>query len=171
MRVGYADPPYPGQSAKHYSGHPDFDGEVNHAKLIDRMEWDYDAWVLHTSSAALRDVLHLCPSNVRVWAWVKPFAAFKKNVSPAYAWEPIIVKVARHAEPNRTEDSATMRDWFSEPITMKRGLTGAKPERLCFWIFEAMGLEPTDELHDLFPGSGAVTRAWEKWCAQLRIAA
>lgn len=46
---------------------------------------------------------------------------------------------------------------------MKRGFPGAKPEKFCFWVFEGLNLEPEDEFHDLFPGSGAVSEAWEKW--------
>jgi hypothetical protein len=46
---------------------------------------------------------------------------------------------------------------------MKRGLTGAKPAAVCRWIFEIAGLEPGDEFTDLFPGTGAVTDAWERW--------
>jgi hypothetical protein len=38
-----------------------------------------------------------------------------------------------------------------------------KPERLCFWLFEACGLRPDDQLDDLFPGTGAVTDAWNRW--------
>lgn len=91
LRIGYADPPYPG-CAKLYKDHPDYGGEVDHAQLVRRLEADYDGWVLHTSSVALADVLALCPKGVRVMAWVKPFAAFKRNVSVAYAWEPVIVK-------------------------------------------------------------------------------
>jgi hypothetical protein len=56
-----------------------------------------------------------------------------------------------------------MRDWIDEPITMERGLTGVKPERVCQWAFEVVGAEPQDELFDLFPGTGAVLRAWESW--------
>jgi hypothetical protein len=44
---------------------------------------------------------------------------------------------------------------------MKRGLSGAKPERVCHWLFAAMGLRRTDELHDLYHGSGAVKAAWD----------
>src|SRR6516164_5125865 len=94
LRIAYADPPYPGQSAKHYADHPDYAGEVDHADLFDRLA-SYDGWVLHTSSTALRDVLALCPPDARVMAWTKPFAAFKRNVSVAYAWEPVIVLAAR----------------------------------------------------------------------------
>jgi hypothetical protein len=30
-------------------------------------------------------------------------------------------------------------------------------------MFEGLNLTPEDEFHDLFPGSGAVGEAWEKW--------
>ena len=103
----------------------------------------------------------------RIMAWVKPFAAFKRNVSVAYAWEPVLVRACR--KPVVT-GRVVMRDWIAEPITLKRGLTGAKPERVCRWLFEVMGCEPEDELVDLFPGSGAVTRAWQAWRDQLRLA-
>lgn len=166
MRFAYADPPYPGQSAKHYADHPDYAGEVDHAELIERMDRDYNGWVLHTSSVALSEVLPLCPPDVRVMAWVKPFAAFKRNVSVAYAWEPVIVKPVR--KPVVT-GRVVMRDYIAESITMKRGLTGAKPDAVCRWVFEVAGLEQTDDLHDLFPGSGAVTEAWERWRNELRL--
>jgi hypothetical protein len=159
VRLAYADPPYPGQSAKHYADHPDYAGEVDYAQLLDRLA-TYDGWVLHTSSTALRDVLPLCPPEARAMAWVKPFCAFKRNVSVAYAWEPVIVRAARKPV---VSGRLLMRDYVSEPITMKRGLVGAKPEAVCRWAFEVMGAEPTDQLDDLFPGSGAVGRAWREW--------
>jgi hypothetical protein len=168
VRLGYADPPYPGQSAKHYADHPDYAGEVDHRELIARLVSGYDGWVLHTSSVALADVLPLCPPDVRVMAWVKPFAAFKRNVSVAYAWEPVLVRAARKPV---VSGRCVMRDFISEPITLKRGLVGAKPEAVCRWAFDVMGAEPTDDLDDLFPGSGAVTRAWERWRSELRLAA
>jgi hypothetical protein len=119
--------------------------------------------VLHTSAPALRDVLPLCPPDSRVMAWVKPFAAFKRNVPVAYAWEPVIVKAAR--KPVVT-GRVVSRDYIACPITMQRGLAGAKPDAVCRWVFEVLGADPGDELDDLFPGSGAVTRAWENWRTQ-----
>lgn len=165
--VAYADPPYPGQSLKHYGDHPDYAGEVDHAELIDRMDSTYDGWLLHTSSVALPSILPLCPSGVRIMAWVKPFAAFKRNVSVAYAWEPVIVKAARKPV---VSGRIVMRDWVSESITLKRGLTGAKPEAVCRWAFEMLGLEPQDVLVDLFPGTGAVSAAWQAWQADVLLA-
>ena len=166
MRFAYADPPYPGQSAIHYSDHPDYAGEVDHGELIARLERDYDGWLLHTSAPALWDLLPLCPRPpaCRIFVWAKPFAAFKRNVSPAYAWEPVIVKPLRKGEPNQRIESDVMRDWIAEGITLKRGLTGAKPDRVCRWLFEACGLHPDDDFDDLYPGSGAVMDAWQGWC-------
>jgi hypothetical protein len=167
LKIGYADPPYPGQSAKHYSDHADYAGEVDHGELLQRLDADYDGWVLHTSSPALEQVLHLAREHgvgpYRVMAWVKPFAAFKRNVPVAYAWEPVLVKAARKPV---VGGGIVMRDYLSESITMRRGLSGAKPERVCWWLFEVAGALPTDELDDLFPGSGAVSAAWGSWSAQ-----
>lgn len=166
MRVGYGDPPYPEQAEKHYGDHPDYAGEVDHEQLLCDLR-DYDGWLLHTSSVALPQVLHLCHlhgiDDFRVMAWVKPFAAFKRNVSVAYAWEPVLVKPCRKPV---VDESMVYRDWIAEGITMQRGLAGAKPERVCHWAFNVLGMEPGDELVDLYPGTGAVTRAWQSWCAQ-----
>jgi hypothetical protein len=170
MRIAYADPPYPGQSLKHYGDHPDYAGEVDHAALFRKMA-EYDGWLLHTSSTALPDVLRIADrvglSGFRIMAWVKPFAAFKRNVSVAYAWEPVLVKACRKPA---VSHRLVMRDWVNEGITMQKGLAGAKPETVCRWAFEVLGLEPDDELVDLFPGTGAVTAAWEKWRNQLQMA-
>jgi len=163
VRIAYADPPYPGMSAKHYSGHADYAGEVDHCALVASLA-EYDGWILHTSSVALRYVLPMCPEGVRVMAWVKPFCAFKRNVSVAYAWEPCIVRAARKPE---VTGRVVMRDWIAEPMTMKRGLTGAKPQAVCCWLFEVVGAHPDDELVDLYPGTGAVTDAWKSWRNQL----
>lgn len=164
MRFAYADPPYLGQGKKHYSDHPEaeiWDGLKAHRELIDSLR-EYDGWVLSASASSLTEILPLCPYNARVLAWVKPFAAFKKNVNPSYAWEPLIV----HGGRRRTDDQGYMRDWVAEPITLRKGLTGAKPKRVCFYIFDALNAQPGDELVDLFPGTGIVTEAWTEYMAE-----
>lgn len=159
MRFAYADPPYPGQARKHYAHDPRC-AEVDHAELVARLVADFpDGWALSTSSTALRDVLPLCPPDVRVMAWVKPFASFKPGVNPAYAWEPVIVRGGR----KRGRQVATVRDWVAESITLKRGLSGAKPRGFCLWLFEVLGARRGDDLADLYPGSGAVTAAWREF--------
>ena len=172
MRLGYADPPYPGQSAKHYADHPDYAGEVDHRALLRLLKNGFDGWVLHTASTTLSEVLAIAAEekieDFRIMAWVKPFAAFKRNVPVAYAWEPVLVKPVRKPV---VSGRIVMRDWLAESITLRRGLSGAKPERLCHWLFEVAGLQPDDDLVDLFPGSGAVGRAWDSWRSQLRLIA
>ena len=87
-----------------YKDHPDYAGEVDHVKLFRELD-TYDGWILHTASTTLLDVMccgmaaKVDMDEVRIMAWVKPFAAFKANV----------------------------------------------------------GMQPDDELVDLFPGTGAVT--------------
>jgi hypothetical protein len=160
--VAYADPPYIGQAKKHYSHDPRC-AEVNHGDLIASLN-TFDAWALSCSSPSLQQILALCPRDVRVMAWVKPFCAFKPNVNPAYAWEPVIVRGGR----KRTRQQVTVRDWCSEVITLKKGLVGVKPAGFCAWLFQVLNLEPQDKFHDIYPGSGAVSRAWEMWKQQGR---
>jgi hypothetical protein len=179
-RFCYADPPYPGQSKKHYGDHEDYAGEVDHATLAATLK-DYDGWVIHTSVPALHHVQSCLVETgeqpidpdtfqgggtYRVMAWVKPFAAFKRNVPVAYAWEPVLVKPVRKPE---VTGRTVMRDYIAEPITMRRGLSGAKPDAVSRWVFEVAGLVPDDEFVDLFPGSGAVTDAWRSWRSQLSL--
>jgi hypothetical protein len=161
VNIAYADPPYPGCAAL-YKAHPDFGGEVDHARLVERLQDEHDGWVLHTSVPGLTTVLPLVASTgARVCAWVKGFAAFKKGIPVAYAWEPVIIKAARKPAVSKR---LTLRDWIECGITLRRGLHGAKPEKVCHWAFEVAGARPEDTLTDLFPGTGAVTKAWATWC-------
>ena len=162
MRIGYADPPYVGCAAL-YKNHPDYAGEVDMAALVSRLEDAFDGWVLH-ASATPQSIAVLAPlvanTGARWMSWVKGFAAFKKNVPVAYAWEPVIVKPARKPVVSKR---LVLRDWIQESVALKRGLTGVKPEAVCHWAFEVVAARPDDELVDLFPGTGAVARAWETW--------
>lgn len=171
LRIAYADPPYIG-CAHLYPENT----EVDHAELIERLQSYYDGWVLH-AAATPRSLAVLAPlveaTGARWMSWVKGFAAFKKNVSVAYAWEPVIVKAARKPVVSKRlvnrdwvqEAGKPMidRDWIQESITLRRGLTGAKPEKVCHWAFEMVGARPEDELCDLYPGTGAVSKAWRSW--------
>ena len=169
MKFAYADPPYFGLASYYAKVHPDamiWDDPETHRGLIVRLCDEYpDGWALSLHSPSLRMILPMCPEDVRVMSWVKPFAAFKPNVNPAYAWEPVIVRGGR----KRTRYEQTVRDWISEVITLKRSFVGAKPKAFAFWIFDVLNLQPDDEFHDLFPGSGAVGRAYEEWKWQPRL--
>jgi hypothetical protein len=134
--------------------------------LIQRLCADFpDGWAMSLNEPSLRHILPLCPDDCRVSPWVKPFASFKPNVNPAYCWEPVIWRGGR----KMGRDTDTVRDWVSANITLKKGLTGAKPHGFCFWLFDVLGMTPDDEFVDLFPGTGAVSHAWEAWRNQTRM--
>lgn len=101
MKLGYADPPYIG-CAHLYRRHPDYAGEVDHRALIQRLQAEFDGWVLHAS-----------------------------------ATDYSIAELA--------------------PLVVGLG------EAVVHWACELMGAHPSDTLVDLFPGTGAVARAWEIW--------
>jgi hypothetical protein len=166
--IGYADPPYIGQAKKHYSEHPDYAGEVDHRELLIALQ-SFEGWVLHCSSTSLPQILRMAEEEeiggYRIMPWVKPFCAFKRNVSVAYAWEPVLVKPVRKPE---VHHRVVMRDWFSHSMMMKKGLTGAKPPAVCRWLFEMVGAYPDDELVDLFPGTGIVKATWDEWREEVR---
>ncbi len=156
MKFAYADPPYIGQAKKRYG----YLGgsEVDHEQLIAQLE-TYDGWALSCNSPTLQYILSLCPGDVRIAAWVKPFCAFKPNVNPAYAWEPVIWKSSR----KRIREQLTVRDWVSASITLERGLVGAKPDEFSYWLFELLNIQHGDTFDDLFPGTRAVSKAFEQW--------
>lgn len=166
MRFAYADPPYLGLAAKFY-GHlheaaAEYDKPETHRALIDRLCDEYtDGWAMSLHSPALRVILPMCPADVRVMSWVKPFASFKPGVGVAYAWEPIVVRGGRR----RTREQSTVRDWCAVNITLRKGFTGAKPAAFVWWVLDVLGVEPADTIDDLFPGSGAVTVAIDEWRA------
>lgn len=159
MKFAYADPPYIGQAKKHYSHDPNC-AEVDHAVLIAELE-TYDGWALSCKSDAkeLAWLIGLCRQDVRLGVWVKPFCSFKPNVNPAYAFEVVLWRSAR----KRMREQDTVRDWVSANITLKKGLSGAKPKEFCFWLFELLNMEPQDEFSDVFPGTGRVSEAWETY--------
>lgn len=164
-RFAYADPPYIG-CAHLYKDHPDYGGEVDHAALVARLLSDFDGFALCCTSVSLPVLLPMFPADagVRTMAWVKTFAAFKRNVPVAYAWEPVLVKPVRKPV---VSGRVIMRDWFACPMTMRKGLVGAKPREVLRWTFEVSGLAPGDAFADLFPGTGAASRAWDEWCADV----
>src|SRR5215469_6080316 len=168
MKFAYADPPYIGQSKRHYADHPDYKGEVDHRKLLMDLKDNYpDGWVLSLSSPTLYEILKICDElniKTRVGVWVKPWAVWTdKNVS--YAWEPILWSGGRKRN-WRTRNTA--RDWVSANAVMNRkndpnNTKGTKPRDFCFWIFDILGAERKDTLIDIFPGSGAVSEYWEQF--------
>lgn len=164
MKFAYADPPYLGCGALYAKLHPEaliWDDPETHRALIRRLETEYpDGWALSCASVNLFDLLPMFTERPRIASWQKPFAIYKPNVPVAYTWEPVLFVGGRR----RGRDEPTVRDSIACNITLRRGMTGAKPRDVCRWVFDLLGADPTDTLDDLFPGSGAVGAAWAEWC-------
>lgn len=156
MKFAYADPPYPGQ-AHLYRNHPDFAGEVDHAELIGRLCRDYpDGWALSTSGISIQPVLALCPPDVRVAVWHctnQPHPGAARGWW--WSWEAVIVRGGR---PGPVCNVLT--------CAQEGKFIGGKPPAFTRWMLELLGAEGDDQIDDLFPGSGAVTRAIASWHRQ-----
>ena len=162
MRFAYADPPYPGQAHK-YRQHTDYAGEVDHAKLIEELT-TYDGWALSTSAIALPAVLPLCPPTVRLAVW-----HVTNSEPPGYrgtwwwCWEPVILTTPRAPGPVPVRN---LLSTYAPTGFLGNELPGQKPETFSRWLFHLAGLGPDDAFVDMFPGSGAVGRAWTAWTRQ-----
>lgn len=167
-RIAYADPPYP-DKAHIYAGHPDYAGEVDHRALIAELVDDFpDGWALSTSAAALPMILGLChelgiADEVRVAAWFRGHRVNRSAVRPVNGWEPVLVYRGRlKPSPGDLPQRIDALVYPAKPrITDPDRVIGAKPAEFIWWLFELLGLEAHDELVDLFPGSGGISRAWE----------
>jgi hypothetical protein len=165
MKFAYADPPYIGYA--HYYKDDPRHAEVDHNDLMNVMCRDFDAWALSCYTNSLKTILSMpaCPDDVRIGAWVKPWASYKPGVNPGYTWEPVIFWGGRP----RGRNVPTLRDWVSVNATMKKGLVGAKPIKVCYWIFEMLGAVQGDEFTDLYPGTGIVTHAWDNFNKKMNV--
>lgn len=166
MRFAYADPPYPGKAGYYVEGE-----EVDHRDLVELLVAGYpDGWALSTSAAALRDVLPLCPPGVRTCVWRRRvrYARSRRALS---AWEPLLVvggrQLATDAAQTLVDDLATddillddVLDYRGRYGSFPRALIGMKPPEFAVWMFGQLGARGGDDLVDLYPGSGAIARAW-----------
>lgn len=155
-RLAYADPPYPGQAASRYGG-----VEVNHRLLVAHLD-EFDGWALSTSASALLEVWKLAP-HARCAAWVKTWAVNGWS-RVRWTWEPVLFVTDHRGKP-ATEMSTVWDSLVAAPdcgntswrqIPDKGG--GSKPYDFVRWMMELLDYEDGDELVDIFPGSGQVSR-------------
>lgn len=185
MRFAYADPPYPGK-AGYYRDQPTYRGEVDHRDLIGRLVAEYwDGWALSTSAGALQAVLAHCPDDVRVCVWRRQVRPTRSRRALS-AWEPLIVWRGRElptdgpqplvdelqTAPIVLDDRqlADVLDYRGRYDSFPGALIGMKPPEFSAWMFHQLGACEQDTLVDLFPGSGAVGRAWGMYVSLLEQA-
>lgn len=160
MRFAYADPPYPGFARKLYGRE-----EVDHAELVARLVADFpDDWALSTHARSLQAVLAVCPPGVSIASWHRGERRGRAT-RPRSAWEPVIYFGGRTREILPEESCCDALAWTGRQHSHPDAIVGMKPAAFCTWLFGLLGAAAGDELVDLFPGSGAVTRAWHLFVA------
>ena len=161
MRFAYADPPYLGCAARLY-GDATYDDPQAHQRLIVRLCDEFpDGWALSLHAPSLRVIHSMCPDDVRVGVYAKTFAQIRRGVGAQWFWEPVIWRGGRI-----DTGSEHRRDWCSAfpRNAVKDGLIGGKPRAFCRWVFlDLLGAQKGDTFEDIFPGTKAVSSAWEEY--------
>lgn len=180
MILTIADPPYPpfigsggrkNRASRWYGdgqrsrkdrpadNHPEahiWDDPAAHRDLLMRLMDESDGWAIATSPDGLAAYGEL-PVAARIMAWVKP------NASPGShrlrsVWEPVILYPPVGRRSNR--GGVGMVPDVLTANAPRTGFPGAKPPEWTRWVLEAMTYDPaTDEVRDIFNGSGAVAAA------------
>lgn len=175
MRLCIADPPYLGRAVRWYGAggcgdgygtsqadnHPEahvWDDPQTHRDLVDQLQTHFDGWAIAMSVHSLSTYLSVVDTDsrngIRVCVWHKPSAITSGNRITNH-WEPVLVKVPEGR-----------RGWASGKTRMKDVMScnppkvnfrGAKPTAWTEWVLDLMGYEQTDEVVDLFEGSGMVS--------------
>lgn len=100
-----------------------------------------------TSHSAERRVLEACATDVDLVAATRSVATRDTSAGGGRRIDSLVYRPGvRLTDPGR--------------------VVGAKPPPFARWIFDLLGAAPGDELTDLFPGSGGITRAWKLYTGQ-----
>lgn len=179
MKLAIADPPYPpfigsggrknrasrwyGEGQRSVTDRPadrhpeaaEWDDPARHRRLLLDLLDGYDGFAIATSPDGIAAYGDL-PAACRLLAWVKP------NAQPGShrlrsMWEPVILYPPAGRRSNRGGVGA-MPDVLIQ--SAPGGFIGAKPPEWVRWVLDALTYDAeTDEVTDLFPGSGAVSAA------------
>lgn len=168
MKFAYADPPYLGQGASRYGHlHPDaaiWDDPATHTALVERLEDEYpDGWAISLTSQPASVMAYVGPGReLAVWhrrGWRTPRPQLR--ISQNYE-----LVLYRTSVPNMKDRGPMVANVFTlggqNWQLSKDGLThtGTKPAQFCHWVLDLLGYDPgRDQLDDLFPGEGSMTRA------------
>lgn len=181
MRLAIADPPYLGRAALWYGGrgrskqgtvgracgrgdgapefHPDaheWDDPVKHIALMSHLEDEFDGWAVAASAKTLAPLIgtadHL-GARLAIWHVTN---AIPDGARVRSTWEAVFYRVP---DGRRAVGTGHRVPDLLSAAHPRSGFVGAKPEAWTRWVLDLLGFCPDDEVIDVFPGSGAVSRA------------
>lgn len=158
----YGEGPRAASDAPRADIHPDagkWDDLSAHRELLLHMVQNYDGWAIATTPDGL-GAYHPLPINAQIMAWHRP-TAMPGGGRLIERWEPVIVYIP---EERRTREGMRVSNVLTANAPSARGrgrsFVGSKPPAWTRWVLDALGYDPaSDQIDDLFPGSGAVAAA------------
>jgi hypothetical protein len=183
VRLAIADPPYLGRADRWYgdgrgSGRrradgggytgrngrkPDhhldaklWDDPAAHVALIEQLAGEFDGWAVAGHASSSRVLLDAAPPGAQLAIWSRPNAV-PGGARVINTWEPVLLYVPA----GRRDRSTGMRtrDLLHAPVR-RQGFLGSKPPEWTRWVLDMLGYDSrTDEVVDVFAGSGAVAAA------------
>lgn len=157
-RRWYGDGPRASTDSPRADFHPDagdYDDPATHRALLEHLVASFDGWAIATSSDGLA-FYHPLPVGTRIMVWHNP-TRIPGGHRIMNRWEAVLVYVP---ESRRGRDTGPRVSDVLTDVAPRVDFVGAKPDRWTRWVLAALGYDPaTDEVVDLFPGSGSVTAA------------
>lgn len=177
MRLAIADPPYLGRADRWYGngvgyghgkGKPDFhpeaarwDEPATHHELMCSLMDEFDGFALAGNTESLPVYLVAAGNrfsqrgNVRIGSWHRP-GAVPSGSRILQSWEPVVFCIPESRKGHGSGMSVS--DVHTAPPV--RDFLGGKPASWTRWVLAVLGYDPaTDEVCDIFHGSGAVADA------------
>lgn len=145
-----------------------WDDLSEHRALLLHLVENFDGWALATTPDGL-GAYHPLPINAHIMAWHKP-TAMPGGGRLIENWEPIVVYIP---EGRRSRAGGQVSNVITANAPSSRygrpSFVGSKPEAWTHRVLSALGYDPdADEVVDLFPGSGAVSRAVATYRSEAR---
>lgn len=136
----------------------EWDDPARHRRLLEELLDEFDGWAIATTMDGL-DHYRPLPIPARILIWHRPNSTPTPNQLIRNNLEAVIVYPPRGRR-GRVPGRMPVPDLLTTPVHTLSGFPGAKPPAWTRWVLDALAYHPdTDELVDLFPGSGAVTHA------------
>ena len=138
----------------------EWDRPARHALLLEELMDTYDGWAIATSLDGL-DCYRPLPPGARTMIWRK-LTSTRGGGRIMNTLEAVIVFTPPPRR-SRIDGLGQIADFLQAEPPAKSGFPGAKPPAWTRWVLDALGYDAeADTVDDLFPGSGAVTRALEQ---------